>query len=193
MSYVNNPEAGCHYYNYFDAARMGTALQERLVGHMVRDGRFQVLERKTIQQVYAGEHMLINSQRSSQKIAKGYFKQAKYTLVGVVKSFEWCSGGGGANVNVGKLFGIGDLNVGVKKDHATVEVEIRVIDTLTGEVIHSESGSADRSGMNMGLAGNIKSVNFGGNQFKNSLLGHAIDEAIRNAATAVLSDLPGAA
>lgn len=187
-AYVNNPEAGCYYYSYFDNSRMGSALQERLVAELVKDGRFQVLERKNIKDIYYGEHELINSHKTK-KIEKGHFKQAKYTLVGVVKSFEWCSGGGGAHVNVGKLLGFGNLEVGGKKSNATVEVEIRLIDTKTGEVVGSKSGSAERSSVQMGLNGNIKGVDLGGSQFKNSLLGRAIDEAIRQAASELLGSI----
>ncbi len=190
-AYVNNPQAGCYHYNFWDTARMGSALQERLIKELVHDGRFMVLERKTIQTIYYGEHNLINSQKTKQ-IEKGKFQQAKYTMVGVVKSFEWCTGGTGANVNVGALLGIGSLNVGGKKSTATVEVEIRLIDTRTGEVVRSESGSADRSSMDVGLDGNIKGVNLGGAAFKNSLLGRAIDESIREAAKNILSDFPEA-
>ncbi len=188
-AYVNNPEPGCHYYNYFNPSRIGTALQERLIAELVRDGRFMVLERKTIHAIYSGEHQLINSQKTKQ-IERGKFQQARYTLVGVVKSFEWCSGGGGANVDVGRIIGIGSLSVGGKRSTATVEVEIRLIDTRTGEVIASESGSADRSSISMGLGGNIKNVNFSGSGFKNSLLGKAVDEAIRDAAESILSSFP---
>lgn len=188
-AYVNNPEAGCYHYNYFDSNRMGSALQERLVAELVKDGRFMVLERKTIREIYSGEHELINSHKTKQ-IEKGQFRQAKYTLVGVVKSFEWCSGGAGASLDVGRLIGIGSLDVGGRRSNATVEVEVRLINTRTGEVISSESGSADRSSTQLGLKGNIRGVNLGGNAFKNSLLGRAIDEAIREAAANILSNFP---
>jgi curli biogenesis system outer membrane secretion channel CsgG len=188
-AYVNNPEAGCYHYNFFDQRRIGTALQERLVAELVRDKRLMVLERKNIKDVYYGELQLINSHKTKQ-IEKGKFQQAKYTLVGVVKSFEWCTGGTGASLNVGRLVGIGDLSVGGKKNTATIEVEIRLIDTRTGEVIASESGSSDRSSVELGLKGNIRSVDFGGSQFKNSLLGKAIDEAIHDAASDILGEIP---
>lgn len=188
-AYVNNPEAGCYHYNFFDQRRIGTALQERLIAELVKDKRLMVLERKNIKDIYYGELELINSHKTK-PIEKGKFQQAKYTLVGVVKSFEWCTGGTGASLNVGRLVGIGDLSVGGKKNAATIEVEIRLIDTRTGQVIASETGSSDRSSVELGLKGNIKQVDFGGSQFKNSLLGRSIDEAIRDAASDILSEIP---
>lgn len=182
----SNSEQGCYYYSYFNHSRLGSALQERLIADLVKDGRFMVLERKTIQKIYYGEHELINSGKSKQKIEKGQFRQAKYTMVGVVKSFELCTGGEGAKIDVGRLIGFGSLDVGAKRNRASVEVEIRLIETRTGEVLRSESGSAEKSSVSLGFSGNIKNVNLSGSQFRNSLLGKAIDEAIRNASSEIL-------
>jgi curli biogenesis system outer membrane secretion channel CsgG len=186
-----NAESGCYYYSYFNPTRLGSALQERLIAELVKDGRFMVLERKTIEKIYYGEHELINSAKSKNKIEKGQFRQAKYTMVGVVKSFELCSGGEGASLDVGRLIGFGSLNVGAKRSKASVEVEIRLIETRTGEVLRSEEGSAEKTSTSLGLSGNIRNVSLSGSQFRNSLLGKAVDEAIRNAASEILKTFEG--
>lgn len=179
-----NSEDGCYSWYYFGADRLGSAFQERLISELVKDKRFLVLERETIKEVHDNEIELINSHKEA-PIEKGHFKKAQYTLVGVVKAFDWCVGGESGRVNVGSLLGIGDLDVGAKRNKAQVTVEIRVIDTKTGKVLQSVSGTGERTSYKLGFGGTIKNVDLGSKAFRNSSLGEAIDEAISEAATKI--------
>ena len=177
-------EEGCYYWTYFGPDHLGSAFQERLIAEMVKDKRFQVLERKTINEIYSGEFKLQNSEKEK-PIEKGHFKKAEYTLVGVVKSFAWCTGGEEAGVNVGQIIGFGDLNVGGRRNKAEVVVEIRIIEVKTGKVVDSVTGTGERTNFTMGVDGLIKKASFKTKKFQNSPIGQAIDEAINQAANKI--------
>lgn len=173
-------EVGCYYWSYFGPDRLGSAFQERLIAYLVKDKRFMVLERKTLSDIYSNEFKLQNSEKTK-PLEKGRFEKAKYTLVGVVKSFAWCTGGESAGVDVGAILGFGTMNVGGRRNRAEVSVEVRIIDVTTGKVVDSVTGTGERTNFTVGVDGTIKKVSFNSKKFKNTPIGEAIDEAISEA------------
>lgn len=173
-------EVGCYYWSYFGPDRLGAAFQERLIADLVKDKRFTVLERQTLPAIYSNEFKLPNAEKTK-PIPKGHFERARFTLVGVVKSFAWCTAGEGAGVNVGAIFGFGDMNIGGRRNKAEVSVEVRVIDVKSGKVIDSVTGTGERTNFTVAADGIVKKVSFNSKKFKNTPIGEAIDEAIGEA------------
>lgn len=171
----------CRGWDWF-GGNLGDAFQERLISVLKKSDQVSVLERQVIRNVYENEHELINSEKQ-RRLARGQFKVADYTLAGTVHSFEWCSSGGGLGVDLGLI------SLGVKRSHATVGVEIRVIETTTGEVVATFSGKGDSSSTRVDADLLTKNVGLKTEQFNNSPLGEAIDQAIAEAGGSVLGFL----
>lgn len=142
--------SGCaEDWNYW-GEHLGSAFQEMLITELMkRDGRFEILEREQIRDIYNGEHELVNSEESDVQLQKKKFKKARYTFVGSVSEYEYCasSDSGGVQLPIGGLFG----SVGVKfsKKNAKVRIDLRVVDTVTGRVVASvmSEDKADRMGV----------------------------------------------
>lgn len=118
---------------------LGSGFQEMLAAEMMKSPRVALYERETIKQIHEDEHNLVNSEED-QTLNKGKFKKAKYTLVGAVTEFEYCAQKRGASVNIGRVAGIfgvpaPDLEVGGKKIKAYLKIDLRVINTETGQIL----------------------------------------------------------
>lgn len=184
----NSYEGGnCYGWNWF-RADLGEAFQERLISSVLKDSRFRVLERETINKIVDKEINLKNADKT-EKIKKGLFQRAQYTLVGTVTIFEYCESGSSGGINLGSLIGIGDVDLSAKTRSALVEVEIRAINTTTGQVVVSAKGKGNESSTTLDTKGLVKGVNFKGNHFKASILGRAIDSAILHASDEVMAKL----
>ena len=164
-------------------------MHEMLLTDLVNSGRYTVLERQVINEMYDGEHQLINSGAAVRPKA-GQFKIAHYTIAAAVSEFEFCNGGMGGGLNVGRLTGIGELKVGASVAKAKVVVDIRVIDVETGEVIGSVKGKGKSKRTGFDFDGFIEGVDFGSSAFSNSPLGQAVRGAIENATQKLHKRIP---
>jgi curli biogenesis system outer membrane secretion channel CsgG len=115
----------------------GRDLQDMLASELVSLGSFQVLERKELEAVI-GEQDLGASGRVDPKTAAkiGKLKGAKYLVAATVSAFEEGTGGKGMGVSV-----MG-LSVGGKKERAYMAVDLKVIDTTTGEIVEARTVEA---------------------------------------------------
>jgi curli biogenesis system outer membrane secretion channel CsgG len=144
----------CNYGWWYWHERMGTAFREMLINELVKDPRLQVLERETINDIYAGEHNLVNSDLDKHALKKGAFKKAKFTIVGSVSEYEFCAESHGTGVDVGNiatLVGVpnpfGSVKVGASGASAKTVIDVRIINVETGEIIASikkEGASEDK-------------------------------------------------
>ncbi len=178
---------GCHGY-YLWADRLGDAFSDLLVESLGEDSRLEVLERDAIGEVYDQEVALVNSQ-ADKSIKRGQFKKAKITFVGVVDGFEYCEDGGRVGLNVGRIFGVGDITPSLRKSSASVSVLIRAIDTTTGRILAQSRAKKKQSRKSIGLWADISSIDFSGAKFKASPLGETIRDAIQEAGSGVVAKL----
>jgi curli biogenesis system outer membrane secretion channel CsgG len=164
----------CRGWLWFNSD-LGNAFQDLAVSQLQNYSKLNVLERDTIHKIYDNEVNLVNSEKSV-AIEKGHFKKAKYTIVGVVNSFEYCSGNTGikaASVLTKTLFG-----ADVDRETAKVEINLRLIETKTGEVIATASGVGEQSRTSASFDALNKNIDVGSQIFLQSSLSDAIKEAI---------------
>jgi curli biogenesis system outer membrane secretion channel CsgG len=176
----------CHAY-YLWADRLGDAFADVLVEKLEATNKVEVLERDAIREIYANEVDLINSDDTS--VAKGKFQKAKVTLVGAVDGFEYCESGSGAAVNVGRIFGVGDIMPVLKTSSASISVLIRAIDTATGKVLGTARSKQSQSKRSIGLLANIEGIDFAGADFRQTSLGEVIEKTIEEATGRILGKL----
>ncbi len=149
LDFTNNTNA------YWWKPGVGRDLANMLTNELASSKKFRMLERKKISSVI-GE-LDFNESKYVDKSTKqkiGKIKGAKYLVTASVTSFEENTEGSNSNFN---FMGFG---VGQKSQKASLSVDLRIIETETGEIIDtrtiegtSESKSTGFSGSFMGVGG----------------------------------------
>lgn len=133
---------------------VGTELQDMLASELVSSGAFSILERGEINAVLS-EQDLSSSGRISQetKLKLKQIKGARYLIAGTVSAFE-----GGVSKTRGGLR-IGKIGLGGSKGKAYIAVDVKVIDTQTGEIVDARTIEAKAGSSSLG--GRFDSGKFG--------------------------------
>ena len=114
----------------------GPGPQDMLAAELVSMGSFQVLERKELEAVLSEQDLGASGRINPKTAAKiGKIKGAKYLVAGTVSAFE--EGTKGRR----RSFGMG-LSVGGRKSKAYMAVDLKVIDTDTGEIVNARTVEA---------------------------------------------------
>ncbi|MHB8910648.1 MAG: CsgG/HfaB family protein [Syntrophales bacterium] len=129
---------------------MGSELQDMLATELSNMKVFQVLERKEINAVL-GEQDLGASGRidAATKAKIGKIKGARYLVSGSVSAFEQGTSGTGAGI------GFMGVSIGGKKETAYMAIDLKVIDTTTGEIADSRTVEATSESSGLRLGANI--------------------------------------
>ncbi|MBN2344966.1 MAG: CsgG/HfaB family protein [Candidatus Aminicenantes bacterium] len=152
---------------------VGTELQDMLASELVSTKAFSVLERKEIDAVL-GEQDLSASGRvsSSTKVKMKRLKGAQYLVAGTVSAYEEGTKGAGAGVRVGPV------SLGGKKDKAYLAVDLKVIDTETGEIVDARTIEATAKGQALGAGLSMRNFSIGGGGYEKTPTGKAIRACI---------------
>jgi curli biogenesis system outer membrane secretion channel CsgG len=167
LRFTNDTHAG------WWGANVGRDLQDMLASELVSTKAFQVLERKELDAVL-GEQDLGASGRVDKKTAAkiGKVKGAKYLVASTVSAFEESTSGTGGG------FGIGGISIGGKKEKAYMSVDLKVIDTDTGEIVDARTveATSESGGLSLGVSRGIFSGNLG--KYEKTPTGKAIRACI---------------
>lgn len=136
---------------------VGWGLSEMTITALVRTNRFVVVERGDLDAVLAeqnlGQSGLV---RPGTEARVGRLLGAQLLLKGAVTEFqETQSGGGIAAV-------LGGVATGLASSKAKLAVDIRLIDTTTGEIVSSERAEGKTSSTGFGLAGIVAGIPLAG-------------------------------
>jgi curli biogenesis system outer membrane secretion channel CsgG len=147
----------------------GRDLAGMLTNELASTEKFRIVERAKLSHVL-DEQDLAASGRVNQKTAAkvGKLTGAKYLVMGTVSAYEEHTAGGGGGLS------FRGISVGGKKEDAYIAVDLRVVDTTTGEVEFTRTVEA-RSG-SYGLGVGVYRGGFGGNlsKYENTPAGKAI-------------------
>jgi len=170
---------------------IGKGVADLIVDGLVEDGSYRVIERTQIDAILA-EQDFSNSNRAEPGAATvaeiGKALGVRYLIVGSITKFgtEGKKVGIGGRGWGGGKFGLG--KVGTSKGKATVALALRMVDTSTGEIMATAKSDAtsSRSGLLLGGgggggAGAIGDVEIGSNDFRETVLGEATEEAVNEA------------
>lgn len=164
--------------------RLGEGFAEMLTTELMKTGMFIVIERQALKDVL-GEQELgqtgLVKQESAAKV--GELLGAQVIVRGVVSEFSLAESGGGGGI------GIAGFRLGAKSSNAHVGVDIRLIDTTTGQVLysHNAAGHAESSGVGVGVSRGV--VDFGAEGFRKTPLGQATREAISDCVNFIISKM----
>jgi len=164
----------------------GIGMSDMLTTELVKSGKFMVMEREQLHHVLA-EQDLGQSGRVTEQTAPqvGKLLGVAAVVYGSVTEFGYSA----ADWEV-KKGGFGGL--GVSKTTARAAIDVRMIDTTTGEIILADTASDEKSQMGLKVSKDDLAVAFDG-KFDETLVGKATRESIEKLVemiTKSLKDVP---
>jgi curli biogenesis system outer membrane secretion channel CsgG len=152
---------------------VGRELAGMLTNELAGTGKFKMVEREKLDAVLEEQDLADSGRISKKSGAKiGKLTGAKYLVIATLSAFEENVSGGGGGLS------FGGISVGGKKEDAYLAVDLRVVDTTTGEVEFTRSVEARAS--SKGLALGVYRGGFGGNlgKYEKTPTGKAIRAVI---------------
>jgi curli biogenesis system outer membrane secretion channel CsgG len=151
----------------------GNDLAAMLTNELAAMDKFKIVERAKLDAVLDEQDLADSGRISKTSGAKiGKLTGAKYLVFATVSAFETDVKGTGGGLS------FRGISVGGKKEDAYLAVDLRVVDTTTGEVAFSKTieGRASSSGMSLG----VYRGGFGGNlgKYEKTPTGKAIRGAV---------------
>ena len=154
------------------SSKVAEELQYMLASELVSTKAFQVLERKEINAVLSEQDLSASGRVSKATLVKmRRIKGAKYLIAGTVSAFEKTSG---------KALGvrIKGLGVGGKKEKVYLAVDMKVIDSETGEIYAARTIEATKTSKGLKAGFTRRNFAIGGGAYKKTPDGKAIRACI---------------
>lgn len=161
-----------HHHHWWTGQPVGEGMSDMLVTALVKTGKYQVMERQEMNKVLEEQQLGLSGVVTQETAAQvGKMLGVELAIFGSVTEFGYSEGSTGGRIN---NMGFG---VGVKSSKATVGIDIRFVNTTTGEILKAESVRKDKS--KKGISLDTEKFSFDNqNQFDESLVGKATREAI---------------
>lgn len=147
----------------------GRDLAGMLTNELASTEKFRMVERDKLGAVLEEQDLAASGRVSKSTAAKvGKLTGAQYLVTGTVSAYEEKTQGGGGGIS------FRGISLGGKKDDAYIAVDLRVVDTTTGEVMFTRTVEARSSGY--GVNAGLYKGGFGGNmeKYNNTPAGKAI-------------------
>jgi curli biogenesis system outer membrane secretion channel CsgG len=165
------------------AASSADALTAMLTDALIRDGRFVVVEREDLGDI-AIEQKLGHQASTTKETAAQAGKMIGASLIinGAVTKYEPDARASSISIGVPVAGGLAENGLGFTHGHALVEIELRVIDSTTGQVLTTvkAQGTAPVHGVNVSAAEST-GANVTLSTLKTTPLGQAAEVAIDQA------------
>jgi len=156
---------------------LGSGLAAQLTTALINTGEFIVIERAELASVLREQEMSMQKLISGETAAQaGRLLGAQYLVRASVTEFEQQAGGGGIRLGIGGAGGGGGL--GVVTNTGLVGVDLRLIDTTSGQVVQSHHAQAKVEDHGVSADVGVRGVSFGGDSFAKTPLGRATQQAI---------------
>lgn len=147
----------------------GRDLASMLTNELSSTEKFRIVERSKLAPVLEEQDLGASGRVSKSSAAKiGKLTGAKYLVMGTVSAYQENTSGGGGGIS------FRGINLGGRKDEAYIAVDLRVVDTTTGEIVHTRTVEARST--SYGIHGGLYRGGFGGNlgKYENTPAGKAI-------------------
>ena len=151
------------------SASVGQELSDMLAAELVSSGSFAVLERKEIDAVLGEQDLGAQGRISPATKAKiGEIKGAQYLVAATVSSYDEGTKGTGGGVRVG------GISVGGKQERTYIAVDLKIIDTTTGQIVDARTIEAEAKGQGLAAGLSYKGISVTGDTFQRTPAGKAI-------------------
>ena len=176
---------------------VGKGISDLLVKYLVQDGTYSIIERKALDKVLAEQNFSNSDRANPASAAKlGKLLGVDAIVVGSVTQFgnetkNTKVGGGGGGWGG---FGVGGF--GHKNSKAIVNVDARVVDIDTAEILGVASGHGESSRSSTSLLGGGGhwggwgggNVDFGSSDFQQTILGEAVKNSVEQLSKGLVDD-----
>jgi len=178
---------------------VGRGISDLLVRHLVEDGTYSVIERQAMGKILAEQNFSNSDRADANSAAKiGRLLGVDAIIVGSITQFgndNKHTNVGGGGYGLGR-FGIG--GVGHSKSKAVVQVDARLVNIDTAEIIGVASGKGESSRESTSLigagggwsGGGGGAVDFGSSDFQQTILGEAVNQAVVQMTSELVADAP---
>lgn len=158
------------HYRWWTGQPVGSGMADMLTTALVKSGKFTVLERSAMDQLLAEQNLGASGIVTPETaVEAGKMLGVEVAVFGAVTEF------GHKRSEVGG--GVSGIGVGVKSQTASVAVDVRLINTATGEILAAETVRKEQS--KKGLRLRTEDFNFNSqSKFDDSLVGKATRAAI---------------
>ena len=147
----------------------GNDLSSMLTNELATSEKFRVVERSKLEHVLSEQDLGASGRVSKGSAAKvGKLTGAQYLVMGTVSAYEENTAGGGGGLN------FHGFSVGGHKQDAYMAVDLRVVDTTTGEVAFTRTVEARASSYGMHGAGYVGGLSGGLGKYEKTPAGKAI-------------------
>ncbi len=161
-----------HGWHWWNGKAPGEGMADMLTTELVKSGKYRVIERQEIAQLMEEQNLGQTGRVTEQSAAQiGKLLGVELAIMGAVTEFGYAESSKG-----GRLKGVG---LGVSSKKATVAIDVRFVNTETGEILAADNVRKEKS--KGGLS--ISTPEFGfrdQNSFDNSLVGKATREAVED-------------
>lgn len=148
---------------------VGGDLADMLTNEMASTEKFKMVERKQLGAVLAEQDLALAGAVKKGTAAKaGKLTGAQYLVTGTVSAYEENVGGKGGAI------GFKGIGVGGKKEEAYIAIDLRVVDTTSGEVAHTRTVEARSSSKGIAVGLNKGGVSAGFGKMEKTPAGKAI-------------------
>ncbi len=182
---VTKFDANGAFVGQYGSYDVGGGLAAMMVNELGRTGRFNVVERAGLGTVLKEQELALRGLTAAKTVRAGRLLGAQFLIRGSVTEFDTAESGGGLSfgANIGGF--LAALSPQTRSGHITVD--IRVIDSTTGQVVYGFTTSHKIS--ETAIAGSLSHSGFsvGANSFDRTPIGKAARIAIRKAVAQIVN------
>jgi curli biogenesis system outer membrane secretion channel CsgG len=147
LRFTNHTHAGWWGYT------SGTELQDMLIAELASTKAFRVLERQELDKVLSEQKLSESGLvEESTRLKPGRIKVAQYLVASTVSAFQEDTSGSDSGISI---YG---FHVGGAKKTAYMAVDLKVIDTQTGEIVNNRTVEATSEGGGFSLSGSLGGI-----------------------------------
>jgi curli biogenesis system outer membrane secretion channel CsgG len=164
---------------------VGAGMAAQLTTALINSGEFIVVERSELASVLREQELGVKNLAIADTAATaGKLLGVQYLVRATLTDFDQRSGGGGLRLGIGLPFGKSSL--GTATNTGVVAVDVRLIDTTSGQVVLSRRVEQKTEDSATSADIGIKNVTFGGDGFEHTSLGKASAGAVQQIVDALV-------
>jgi len=159
-------------------------LTEMVITELMKTNRFMVVERGSLNEVLSEQDLGASGRVRQETAARiGEVLGAQVLVKGAITEFiEKESGGAGGIM-------ISGIGIGGKTSTGHVAMDMRLIDSTTGQILQSERAEGKISSSGIGGIAFFSGVAFGGSSYKKTALGKATRAAVSDAVMFIVNNM----
>lgn len=156
--------------HWYGGQSVGEGVTDMITTELVKSGQYQVIERNQLDQLLQEQELGRSGLVTPQSAAEvGKLLGVELAVIGAVTEFG--NKKGDSNMR------IGGTRLGVGRNAAVVAIDLRLVNTSTGEIVLADNVRKTKNGLSGSIA--HKNMNFNSRQqFNNSLVGKATRAAV---------------